>query len=190
VETGAEQGHQDEQVTPELADLRGHLPRRGVGTRDGHLAHAVPEPRGADGEIVVELVPREDLAERDTAVAHRDVPGDRQSEARSFTHSFGREERLEYLRLNFGIHATTIVRDGQQHVMPRLDGRSNFSDRGGQMNVARFDHQTPALRHRVTAVDGKIQQHLFELAGEPEPIVHLLRSGFSKVPLRFLATGA
>src|SRR3712207_9593753 len=63
-QAGVDEGPQDEPVAADLADLRRDLPPGRVGPRHRHLADVEPQPRRADRQVVVQLVPREDGAER------------------------------------------------------------------------------------------------------------------------------
>ena len=97
----------------------------------------------------------------DEAAALGDDPVDaREPEPRSHA-LLCREERLEDPGARDGIHSAAGVGDGENDVRPRCLVRRNLLT----VHVRGRDRQRAASRHGVPRVQGKVDQHLLDLAG-------------------------
>ena len=98
---------------------------------------------------------------RPTAGLLDDVVDRRKAETCAFAERFRREERLERVGTRGGIHADAGIGHGDRSARSR--GGQPVSRHLIDRHVLRFDRQMPSRGHRVTCVDGKIEQHLLDL---------------------------
>jgi hypothetical protein len=96
-----------------------------------------------------------------------------EAEAGAFSYCLGGEERLERLCNDVRGHPLPGVADRQHDKLPG----ANFDVPGGiglvETGIGRLDGQLAAVRYGVAAIDGKIDDRVFELAGigvgSPQP---------------------
>ncbi len=91
----------------------------------------------------------------------------RQAETGAFPESLRREERFEEVRPRVRIHSAARVANDQRHVGTGRDGRVDARFGTGEPLHRRFNHQRAPARHRVSRVEGEVQERVFELDGIP-----------------------
>src|SRR6266436_1501217 len=88
----------------------------------------------------------------------------RKTKARAFSEFLGRKEGFENAALSLRVHPDSSIGNCQQDVCARLLGLVPACVVLIQVNIGRFNHQLPALRHRIPGVDRQIHDHLLDLA--------------------------
>ena len=101
--------------------------------------------------------------------------GHRQAQSSTFAFGLGREERLECLLQNLRCHAGAGVGHFQQDI---IAGRHRIT--GAvlvEQGIGYFDCQPTAAIHRVTAVDGQVENHVFDLTWIGQRVPEAIRNG-------------
>src|ERR1700733_7262312 len=87
----------------------------------------------------------------------------RQTEAGALADRFGREERIEHLRRDVVRNSDTGIFDGYRDLII-------------SRNVFRPDRDFAAFGHRVTRIDGQVDQRRFELVRIHQDVPDILRN--------------
>src|SRR3982074_3713877 len=80
----------------------------------------------------------------------------RKTEARAFSEFLGRKEGVEDAALSLRVHPDSSIGNCQQDVCARLLGLVPACVVLIQVNISRFNHQLPTLRHPIPGADRNI----------------------------------
>jgi len=87
-----------------------------------------------------------------------------EAQAGSLTKLLGGEERLEDMRLRFGIHPATGIAHGQHHKTPRQGAAVAATVIRIEFDVGCLDYQLAPVEHRIPSVDRQVHDDLLDLS--------------------------
>ena len=131
---------------PDLADRFLHLFARGHGWKIDFESRTAAAFAGyMDGAVVL----------------LNDSVNRAQTEATSLAYCLGREERLEKVLENLGVHADSRIADPESGILPFLQAAFDTSLR--RIDKRRLDAELASVGHGVARIGSQVDQHLLQL---------------------------